>query len=1756
MGKIINKLNLNRTPQIVENNSLIYAKNIRLTPDDTLCADTSLQKILSNYIYKGHIVGINNNIHLVLENNNTHEVKLYTYNEINENISLIECGWTYSGGEIYGNVVKNATNEEILTICEYSENKEIPIKHINLQRCKAEDNESIYTQNPIIPITNLHNVGKYNCAIPNGVYQFFIRYKIAKNFYTNWYSCSGDLHAGESKVNDTIQGSLKYIDTNTDCPKSFIFQVEHLIPNNLNIYKEFQLGFILTSGDTTVARSWKHFPITLKNNILFDYDQDFIEEINIDDLLDPKFEILNVRNITNYKNKQYIANYKETNIDVTIPTPDITLHEATIGEQNIIIETKSLTLHQLHYSSEKYEEDNEDIFSCIEFYAKSFEKTSGQDDSNHKDDKVLGNLYLIYKLAQLEKKPKFFETYNPNDIFSAFTLTAKNRGDSDYKDGYALVDENNESNVILEGELEGHYSYNWGAPNKIKYHKVRYHEGELVADSTKHPLERFEEFKNGNWFYRKGFDGNNDRLGFEGNTIFVGTDSRHCEGDFCKQAENLWKNKITKIVNKEYPKILITAIYEKDNPNKNIITTPISISEDDYSYNKLTTYITDVITNSELYSNDLVNYITVKCYDLSYNYVVKEGGNKVYDGNSENGYHKIILNVTAKECEIQYSIDRTQNTIDNSTLSEYNRTLMPFSTYEFYIHGVKENGIITNGTLCNSHTYNHYNHLNNKTEIIYPKINISKNILNNLNNLGYKAWFISTTKLNNKIAKGFNYFYDEETKYHYIQCLEADTLLFNLNKNITIYKQQLYNSNNNSNTYNFNPVTTNAEYISSGNNTNLKLFGNVGVIRWKDENNTETIYNYKPTTRTLSLRVNANETLTFTLYLVINRTTIIIENCSYNINKSNDSINIIKQNINDAISTNSELINLQNNIEIDVKYLGELPTLSENEIIIGVTNKGSFIIKDITNETIKEVTNDGSITINQDLKSQTIYTNNIDEEIQYYKNRQNELRTQYINLTSTNVQNAQAVIDLTSNTEYTPIIVKKSRDGSGTCIRDFSDEIGECAISFSDINRMNLTTGNRTDIANIIDTTQQELYNIAYNPIKQEYDANNEKINKLSEINKDSTVLLYANPKGFEIGTYNEERIYKIYNNLKISISSKYENEESTTNPINCLEIDTKPISNPRPIFCLENDYWIVLHKNTENKEFKQLTRITPYLTTLASAVNNETNYIFEDYTKMYLPAFICQIKKLDFEYCKDFYINGTDVYKRLYEDDEYNNNCLQLERYKGYVGHRSTDTIIIPSEYNLNCVNIREDIVTAVRTWEESTFEEDNETNTYNQFYKAVNSLLLSSIYELPTMYRDYVKQHYYKTNDDNIDNTNKNIYNNTIRVSNADLDEQYRHIFKFSPEDYYIIPSNKGIITNLFTILDDMFIHTQHALYKFAGRNSLTTEGGEVALKETDVFDTGIQALLDSVNGFGGLNNKHHQTITYNNYIFYDAHNNVIYSFGGQQGIEDISRPIRYILDNYFPENVIFTPDELNNRVFINLKLKDGNICLTYSFLNKSFISIHDIDFSKGFNTRLNTYFIGFDDGYQTIHKVVNYIKKGDDKKYLIYGDCLRQSVLFTKEDYIEKDDQPKSSIDILYNEGYETIKVLDYVNWINCRQLDEIDNSNMAEPSINEKYPGHTARIYSDRTNTGVLKLIDIENNDNISNDKNNLLYPDQQLARYNEGVWSLNSFRNILTTTEPTDQALIYGKYFVFRLIMDGYNFKLENIDFKIMDYGKV
>ena len=307
MGRVITKLNLNKTPQLVENNSLIFAKNIKLLKDGSIGPDFAVRNIISlitstnKYGVIGHIVGVNNKIyffvesydksveqdehieikfppigaevknvvftlgsfkfdydalegknyqsfviskikdvlnidatitldieskkyilnikHNLSENLEAHwnykqdiyrflpafslhgtglptKIQILEYNELTDFIQEIQCGWKYNGGKITGNVTVNNTNEEILTICEYDcPTADIPIKHINLARCKADDDESIYTQAPNIPLTNLKLITTYTKTIPNGVYQFFIRYKIRENFYTSWFPCSKECFA-------------------------------------------------------------------------------------------------------------------------------------------------------------------------------------------------------------------------------------------------------------------------------------------------------------------------------------------------------------------------------------------------------------------------------------------------------------------------------------------------------------------------------------------------------------------------------------------------------------------------------------------------------------------------------------------------------------------------------------------------------------------------------------------------------------------------------------------------------------------------------------------------------------------------------------------------------------------------------------------------------------------------------------------------------------------------------------------------------------------------------------------------------------------------------------------------------------------------------------------------------------------------------------------------------------------------------------------------------------------------------------------------------------------------------------------------------------------------------------------------------------------------------------------------------------------------------------------------------------------------
>ena len=58
MSKILPKLNLNKTPQAVDDNSLIMAKYIRLLKDNSIVADTSVHEIEQRHLPITYVASI------------------------------------------------------------------------------------------------------------------------------------------------------------------------------------------------------------------------------------------------------------------------------------------------------------------------------------------------------------------------------------------------------------------------------------------------------------------------------------------------------------------------------------------------------------------------------------------------------------------------------------------------------------------------------------------------------------------------------------------------------------------------------------------------------------------------------------------------------------------------------------------------------------------------------------------------------------------------------------------------------------------------------------------------------------------------------------------------------------------------------------------------------------------------------------------------------------------------------------------------------------------------------------------------------------------------------------------------------------------------------------------------------------------------------------------------------------------------------------------------------------------------------------------------------------------------------------------------------------------------------------------------------------------------------------------------------------------------------------------------------------------
>lgn len=825
MAKILPLLNLNKTPQKVQSNSIIFSKNIRVDKDGAIIKDNGVEFVTATKDNE-KIVGIisdNNRFFIFKEKSyisrnksklNTDEYVDETFNnsyiiEYDERTGeerKIDCAWTYSGGTIDGKVISNLVGDTIIIVNEYGiENKNIPLKYINIDRSSKEDDESIYTQSPKIPFINLYHVGYHSINIPNGVYQFFVRYEIKKDFYTKWFPCSKELFSGTIRKKDTIQGTVQYINTNLNSSQSFILQVEKLVNNNYN-YLNFQIGFILSSDDTVVARSWKKFSFDT-TDIYFDYDEEYIQEVNIDEMLESVYQVFNVGNVTTYKNKIYISNYNETNFNPK-------LDENLISQSDI--ELKYLPLDLSNNSEIQYT-----------FNGKVLQTTNV---NGHTYISGVNDLYASI-----------------NSIYNQFII-----------ENYIYDDDSTENHI------------NW---NNNKIYNFRYSEyTNLLADNTLVKMAIRDDFDKSNlkvelrWFSRNIENIIPDYLYTVNDVKTYGCASVD-EITIKLQGSN---DSIIIPVEDFLPEIKdgrrkgtiypweLKALYEDRHINKNNLPSEVTevdadfgmdipssstvyMPNDDFHWNTknaVMLFVIHALHNSSNNADSKLGYINpnggfvtlsgknIESMTIKYNhYFYSYGANVKYgDITNTNNWIKAKY-IQAHTATVTFHSNITSVNEINENKISYN-TLLPYKNYDFYIHFVTERGEITNGYKIGEAPI--LESVDEYHTRIYPKIN------NIFKPDGYKYCFISYCETEHNIAELTN---PNEDKTLY-DCVDVDTLLKPLLDNIPIYTIDSDNVKRVNNHIELGEPDFIGTYYNSGdaNKDNLDLFGASGKIKLNKPN--------------------------------------------------------------------------------------------------------------------------------------------------------------------------------------------------------------------------------------------------------------------------------------------------------------------------------------------------------------------------------------------------------------------------------------------------------------------------------------------------------------------------------------------------------------------------------------------------------------------------------------------------------------------------------------------------------------------------------------------------------------------------------------------------------------------------------------------------------------------------------------------------------------------------------------------------------
>lgn len=370
-----------------------------ITNEESIRENTFIKEFLMNYYkssegtyYDYTIIGIipcNNELVIIaINDDNPTKAQIFRYREaISGQTEGMKCVYgntdsaylEYHGGKIKGTFTYNVEDSLIIAIAEYDGDEEkIPLRTINLGNY---DNDKIYNDiklpnsmlsvSPEVRIPSMSNLRYVAGNAYKGWYYLYIRFKINSIDYTQWFNFGHPIFIDTlekfaitkycyRQKNDNMSadgvwnivkpsepsdgfcaGASDYFSNTSDIANE-TFKIDITFDKNDYIYKKYQIGIICASKSAT--RAFRTADIDYKGNANSNYVTEFILnnasliEVSAEEFIIDNYNYFDVKNIINYKNRLYIANYKENNAN-----DDSIIQSGIIDDIIVCLDSKPVT---------------------------------------------------------------------------------------------------------------------------------------------------------------------------------------------------------------------------------------------------------------------------------------------------------------------------------------------------------------------------------------------------------------------------------------------------------------------------------------------------------------------------------------------------------------------------------------------------------------------------------------------------------------------------------------------------------------------------------------------------------------------------------------------------------------------------------------------------------------------------------------------------------------------------------------------------------------------------------------------------------------------------------------------------------------------------------------------------------------------------------------------------------------------------------------------------------------------------------------------------------------------------------------------------------------------------------------------------------------------------------------------------------------------------------------------------------------------